>query len=491
MSNYIVKDGAVYIKLEDGRLWCPSLQCRGTRYNVSKIDLKKKKYNDKITDNFVSIDFETATQKERFPCQIGITVVRNGIIDESFSRLIQPHNNEYSNNCIMVHHITPQHTINEPLFPEVWKDIKHYFEGEFLVAHNASFDIDVLCKALDFYDIEKPEILGYACTCDIFNREPLNILCRKYGIKLNHHDAKSDSEACAQLYLCHINNTPQQQNIEVPKQGDLFNDSTFQDHTPLNGDLLIKDLSKADPNNPFYDRKVVITGLFKQDRKELGIILKSIGADNDTSISKKTNFVLIGKEAGTSKIQKLDKLLHDGWNIKRLYQEDIDKILNGEWDGYHVPKINSKDLNLTYEHYSSHLYNSKNLNNPIYGHELFVSNSILGRLDYFGQMCGYLGAFVSDEMCPEIDLCVLSERTLNLLKQGKKDETILYIENYYNTHKAVVFDFRFISEKAILDYIENRIESCNDFITKEYYDKYLESKQTILDQKDTTEILYK
>lgn len=477
MSNYVVKSGVVYIKLEDGRLWCPSLQGRGTRYNVSRIDLKKKKNNDYITNNFIAIDFETATQKERYPCQIGITVVRDGLIDESFSRLIQPHNNEYSQSCITVHHITPQHTADEPLFPEVWSEIKHYFECEFIVAHNASFDIDVLCKALDFYNLEKPEILGYACTCDIFNREPLNILCQKYGIKLNHHDAKSDSEACAKLYLCHINNTPQQQIVETPKQAILFDDSLFQNHAPLKGDLLKKDLSSANPKNPFYNRKVVITGVFNQDRTELGTILKNMGADNDTSISKKTNFVLIGKEPGTSKIEKLNKLLHDGWNIKRLYQEDIDNILNGNWEGYHVPEINSKDLNLTYEHYLKHLYSKKSVNNPIYGHELFVSNSILGRFDYFGQMCGYLGAFVNDEMCSEIDLCVLSERTLNLLKQGKKDETVQYIENYYNSHKAVVFDYRFISETEILNYVSSRIETCNDIATKEYYDKYIKSKK--------------
>lgn len=476
MAKYLVKNGAVHIKLEDGRLWCPSLQARGTRYNVSKVELKKKKDNDYITNNFIAIDFETATQKERYPCQIGITVVRNGIIDESFSRLIQPHNNEYSKGCIMVHHIIPQHTANEPLFPEVWNDIKHYFEGEFIVAHNAAFDIDVLCKALEFYNIEKPEILGYACTCDIFNKEPLNTLCKKYGIKLNHHDAKSDSEACAKLYLCHINNTPPQQIVEEPKQAVLFDDSLFQNHEPLKGDLLKKDLTNADPNNPFYDRKVVLTGLFSQGRQELGKILKSMGADNDTSISKKTNFVLIGKEPGEAKINKLNKLLHDGWSIKKLYQEDIDNILNGEWEGYHVPKTNTKDLNLTYEHYLKHLYNRKNVNNPIYGHELFVSNSILGHFDYFSQMCGYVGAFVNDDMCPEIDLCVLSERTLSLLKQGKKDETIQYIESYYNTHKAVVFDYRFISETDILNYINNRIETCNDIVTKEYYDKYINSK---------------
>ena len=479
MSNHIVKNGVVYLKLEDGRLWCPSLQARGTRYNVSKIELKKKKYNEYTTTNFVAIDFETATQKERFPCQIGITVVRNGIIDESFSRLIQPHNNEYSNSCIMVHHIMPQHTMNEPLFPEVWNDIKQYFEGEFIVAHNASFDIDVLCKALDFYNLEKPEILGYACTCDIFDRKPLNLLCKEYGIKLNHHEAKSDSKACAQLYLCHINNTPKHEIIDEPIQSNLFDDSFFQDHKPLHGDLLKKDLSNADPENPFYDRKVVITGVFNQSRKELGTILKSMGADNDTTISKKTNYVLIGKDPGTSKIQKLDKLQHDGWSIKRLYQEDIDNILDGKWEGYHVPKINVKDLNLTYEHFLNHHLDFTKAMNPIYGKELYYGNSRAKEFPSFNQLTGNFGAFGDTYLNPDINVCVLSTATIQSLIKGDKDSTIIEIEKYYNSNKAVIFEYTFVSEDGILEFCKKRIDLTNDTISLELYNKYVSA------QKDT------
>lgn len=479
MSNYIVKDGVVYIKLEDGRLWCPSLQGKGTRYNVGKVDFKKKKNDGYITKNFVAIDFETATQKERFPCQIGITVVRNGIIDESFSRLIQPHNNEYSKGCIMIHHIMPQHTINEPLFPEVWNDIKHYFDGEFIVAHNASFDIDVLCKALDFYNLEKPDILGYACTCDIFEHKSLNYLCKKFGIRLIHHDAKSDSEACAKLYLCHINNTPQQQTVDEPKQTNLFDDTFFQGHEPLKGDLLKKDLSNANPENPFYDRKVVITGVFNQGRKELGTILKSMGADNDTTISKKTNYVLIGKDPGTSKIQKLDKLQHDGWTIKRLYQEDIDNILDGKWEGYHVPKTNVKDLNLTYEHFLNHHLDLTKGINPIYGKELYYGNNSSKEFSSFNQLTGNFGAFGDTYLNPDINVCVLSTSTIQSLIKGDKDSTIIEIERYYNSNKAVIFEYTFVSEDEILDFCKKRIDSTNDTISLELYNRYVSS------QKDT------
>lgn len=462
MANYIVKDGVVCIKLDDGRYWCPSLQARGTRYNISNLDLKRKKNNDYITNNFVAIDFETATSKERFPCQIGITVVRNGVVDESFTRLIQPHNNEYSKGCIMVHHIMPQHTANEPLFPEVWENIKQYFEGEFLVAHNASFDINVLCRVLDFYSIERPNILGYACTCDIFNRQSLDVCCKKYGINLKHHHAGSDAEACAKLYLCHINNTPELISAEPPVQQSLFHSNSLQHET-------------YDKNNPFFNRLVTIIGFSSSESNELKKRIELMGAEIKPSISKHIHYALIGGNVSSVKIKQLENLQHNGWDIRRLYQEDIDNIFNGDWVRYKVPYNKKKNLNLTYDHYLDHLYNSKAIN-PIYGKEIYVNrNNLSGDIRYFGQMCGYVGAFINEKMDPGINMCILSQSTLDSLKEGVKDDTILYIENYYNTHKAVVFDYKFISEEAVLSFIKNRISSCDDLITKEYYDKYIDS----------------
>ena len=121
----------------------------------------------------------------------------------------------------------------------------------------------------------------------------------------------------------------------------------------LGGDVLKKDLTGADPCNPFYDRKLVITGEFHLDRKELANVLKSMGADIDTGISKKTNFVLIGQEPGPAKLEKLEKLIHDGYPIRKIYQEDLDRILAGDYDSYMVEKSVTKDLDFTMKHYKN------------------------------------------------------------------------------------------------------------------------------------------
>lgn len=45
--------------------------------------------------NFIAIDFETATSKKSFVCEVGICVVRNGEVGETRSWLVCPEDNLY------------------------------------------------------------------------------------------------------------------------------------------------------------------------------------------------------------------------------------------------------------------------------------------------------------------------------------------------------------------------------------------------------------
>jgi NAD-dependent DNA ligase len=126
-----------------------------------------------------------------------------------------------------------------------------------------------------------------------------------------------------------------------PSSGNYIYDSyASRGHTNICGDVLQKDLSSADPRNPFYDRKVVITGVFNIDRQELADKLKSMGADIDKGVGSKTNYLLIGEEPGPSKIKKFDGLIAAGKDVRKIYQEDLDLILAGkEYDKYYIDTI--------------------------------------------------------------------------------------------------------------------------------------------------------
>jgi DNA polymerase-3 subunit epsilon len=75
-----------------------------------------------------------------------------------------------------------------------------------LVAHNASFDRNVLRACCDAAGLETPA-LPFLCTVQVARRtwslRPANLpaVCRFLDIPLNHHDALSDAEAAARIVI--------------------------------------------------------------------------------------------------------------------------------------------------------------------------------------------------------------------------------------------------------------------------------------------------
>lgn len=284
-------------------------------------------YTTMERDSFTAIDFETATSS-RLACQVGIVVVENGTVVNKITALIQPPNNKYDIYCSQVHGVTAAETESSPLFDEVWEYIAPYLTETRVVAHNAKFDEDVLRKNLAHYGIEA-EVYPFVCTCDIFNRMSLKSLCQGFEMPTEgHHNALFDAECCAEFYLRYLDGEEPDMSLvdtPAPKKAKA---PTFAGHKALSGDVLKKDLSNADPSNPFYDKKIVITGVLTQDRKELATLLKEHGADIDTSISKLTDMVIIGSACGPAKMKKIEALNEGGCNIRKIYQEELDQLLS-------------------------------------------------------------------------------------------------------------------------------------------------------------------
>ena len=296
--------------------------------------------NMKKAINFISIDFETATSK-RMACQLGIVVVRYGKIIETRSWLIQPPANKYEQGTIKVHGITPEDTEYCKTFDEVWKEASSYFYGaDSIVAHNASFDSDVLFKNLEYYNIPFAinDFPPFVCTYQIYGKS-LSDLCVEFGINDdNHHDAMFDALCCAKFYLKYLqdNDPSETNNVIIRKEKDRHVNVDYyampEGHDKLTGDVLKKDLTNADPTNVFYDKKVVITGIFDYDRREIAQMLKNLGADIDTSISRKTDFVVVGVDPGPKKIEKMLQLIDDGYPIRPISEEELYKIIGDSLD---------------------------------------------------------------------------------------------------------------------------------------------------------------
>lgn len=250
--------------------------------------------------NFTAIDFETANSDHNSICQVGLVRVEDSIIVEKFMSLVRPPKNEYAFYNTKIHGLNSVHTQNAPSFCEVWKKIKHHIECNLVVCHNSSFDILKLTETLKFYGIDIPKF-EVDCTLKIFGGN-LKDCCRENGIEFyNHHDALADAEACAKLYL----SNKQGVNLEE-KQKQIFD--SFEIKT-IERDDLRPDFTNSDNSSPLFMKKVVFTGdLISIDRKQAAHMAKKMGADVNTSISRKTDFVIVGQKPGPSKMEKVCEL---------------------------------------------------------------------------------------------------------------------------------------------------------------------------------------
>ena len=154
--------------------------------------------------DFAAIDFEIANNERTSVCSVGVVVVRDGKIVDTFYSLIQPEPNYYNYWCTQVHALTRQDTEEAPVFPKVWKQIEPLIEGLPLVAHNKAFDESCLKAVFRCYQMDYPDYEFY-CTCvasrKVFpqaENHQLHTISKLCGYELkNHHHALADAEACA------------------------------------------------------------------------------------------------------------------------------------------------------------------------------------------------------------------------------------------------------------------------------------------------------
>ena len=154
--------------------------------------------------DFAAIDFETANNERSSIGSVGIVIVRNGEIVDSFYSLIQPEPNYYNYWCSQVHGLCCDDTDTASIFPKVWKQIEPLIEGLPLVAHNKPFDEGCLKAVFRIYQMDYPNYEFYDTLCvsrrvipNLENHQ-LQTVAPACGYELEDpHHALANAEACA------------------------------------------------------------------------------------------------------------------------------------------------------------------------------------------------------------------------------------------------------------------------------------------------------
>ena len=155
--------------------------------------------------DYISVDIENPNTRGNSICSIGIIIVKdNKIIDKKYS-LINPEDRFDINNS-KINGLTYADVKDAPTFKEYWKTIEDLFKNNVIVGHNITYDLSVISKALERYDIDAP-VFNYYCTLKLSrkyintNSYSLDSLCDLLKINLdNHHNALEDALASQQIF---------------------------------------------------------------------------------------------------------------------------------------------------------------------------------------------------------------------------------------------------------------------------------------------------
>lgn len=154
---------------------------------------------------FAAIDFETADYERDSACSVAIVKVVGDEIVSRWARLIRPPRKQFVFSYI--HGIGWKDVENQPNFAELWPEFaKQLDDVQFLVAHNAGFDKAVLNTCCVKAGV-KPPSLPFHCTVqaarNTWGLYPTKLpnVCQFLNITLQHHQAESDAEACARIYI--------------------------------------------------------------------------------------------------------------------------------------------------------------------------------------------------------------------------------------------------------------------------------------------------
>lgn len=276
------------------------------------------KYVRKIVSDYCVVDLETTGLSAEFDeiIELAALKIKGNEIVSKYQQLVKP-TYEIDEFITELTGITNEMVSDQPSIGEAIRSFLDFIEGETIVGHNTSFDIQFIQKAA------KKEL----------NNEYIDTLqlARKVYPDLKHHRLKDmakylqfdhtahralgDCEATFKLYK----DIESQLNSRGVELSELFYNKRKSDY---NYDLQAE--GEIDENNFFFDKHVVFTGkLDKMARKDAMQLVVNAGGVLDKTVTKSTNYLVLGnndyvssiKDGKSTKQKKAEKYILAGYDL--------------------------------------------------------------------------------------------------------------------------------------------------------------------------------
>ena len=293
------------------------------------------KYVRKIIDNYCVLDLETTGLSPNYDSiiEIGIIKVKENKIVDKYNSLINPGFliNEY---ITSITGITNEMLKGKPKIIDLKKEVLNFIGNDVLVGHNISFDVSFLQKG--FNEELKNEYIDTLQFCRKLFKElshhRLTDMSNYLEISRNEHRSMSDCLCTKELYDC-IKEKMKNNGLEI---NDIF---AKKNYSSKNIDIhaIKPDNIEIDEDNFFYNKHCVFTGkLEKMIRKEAMQLVVNVGGILDNSVTKKTNYLILGnndycssiKDGKSSKHKKAEKYKLEGQDIEIIDEDTFYNLFN-------------------------------------------------------------------------------------------------------------------------------------------------------------------
>lgn len=217
--------------------------------------------------------------------------------------------------------------------------------------------------------------------------------------------------------------------------------------------LSLFDDQEVQPQCPFTNRSVCVLGQFSQGRA-LVPRLQRLGADVRLTVTRQLHYVLVGENAPSAELEKLEQMNLNGWVPRQIGQAQLDEILNGFGSSYHVEAEICKHLTLSAAHWHQFRVDFSSDANPLYTCELYVPVDDFVKQHNLYQELGNRGIYANPSLDETIDCLFLSDDAVKHMLSGTTCDELKTIERLYNESRSQMFRWRLTCVSDILDFLE-------------------------------------
>lgn len=279
-------------------------------------------------DDYVAVDLETTGLDPRFDAIIEIAAVKvaGGKPVDSFATLVKPPF-EVDEFITELTGITNDMLAHAPAIEAVLPSFFEFVGDGVVVGHNVNFDINFLydeaqrrgwCFQNNFVDTMR---LSRRLFKD-FESHKLATLVKNFGISVHpEHRALADAEASLGCY---------EYMKQYAAENGIAAESLLPARTPsVRAADIAATVTEFDESHPLFGKVCVFTGALSILRKDAMQLVANVGGINADSISKHTNFLIIGnndynpliKGGKSSKQRKAEALILAGQDITVLSEQ--------------------------------------------------------------------------------------------------------------------------------------------------------------------------